>query len=244
MLVVDELRVSYGPIEAVHGISLRVDAGEVVSLVGPNGAGKTSTLNAVAAVVRPAGGSIVFDGLDVSRRNPEQMAAAGLGTVPEGRRIFASLTVRENMSVALAACRDRREGRARIEDLFDRFAILRAYEHRQAALLSGGQQQMLAIARALVHQPRLLVLDEPSLGLAPLMVDELFTLIGELRAEGVTMLLVEQNAARAIEFADRSYVIRSGSIVESGSRQDFAGSNLAALLLGPDDVPARAEVVP
>jgi branched-chain amino acid transport system ATP-binding protein len=244
MLVVDALRVSYGPIEAVHGVGLRVDAGEVVSLVGPNGAGKSSTLNAIAAVIRPAAGSIELDGQDVTRRSPEKMAAAGIGTVPEGRRIFASLTVRENLAVALAACGDRRAGRERIEGLLDRFAILRTFEHRQAALLSGGQQQMLAIARALVHNPRLLLLDEPSLGLAPLMVDELFELLGDLRDEGVTMLLVEQNASRAIEFADRSYVIRSGSIVESGTRQDFAGSNLATLLLGSDRDPAPIEVAP
>jgi branched-chain amino acid transport system ATP-binding protein len=241
MLVVDELSVRYGPIEAVHGISLHVEAGEVVSLVGPNGAGKTSTLNAVAAVVRPSGGSILFEGHDVTRSSPERMAGAGLGIVPEGRRIFASLTVRENLSVALAACRDRRAGRARMDALLDRFSVLRTFESRQAALLSGGQQQMLAIARALVHEPRLLVLDEPSLGLAPLMVDELFGLIGELRAEGVTILLVEQNATRAIDLADRSYVIRSGAIVESGSRQEFADLDLAALLLVAGLETAREE---
>ncbi len=232
MLRVRDLVVRYGPIEAVHGIDLHVDTGEVVALVGPNGAGKTSTVHAIASVVRAERGSIELDGIDIARSTPERVVRAGVATVPEGRRIFGSLTVRENLHVALAARRDRRSGLQVIEGLLDRLPILRSFADRAAGLLSGGQQQQLAIARALVTQPKVLMLDEPSLGLAPQLVDTVFELVTELRDEGTTVLLVEQNAARAIGLADRSYIMRNGSVVRYGTRDELLREDIADLFLG------------
>lgn len=220
MLELDAITVAYGKTTAVEGISMRVDAGEAVSLVGPNGAGKTTILSAVAGLLRPRSGSIRFEGAEINGRSPESLFRSGLALVPEGRQIFGSLTVGENLRLATAGMR-RAAAVAALERELDRFPVLRERTSSPAGTLSGGQQQQLAVARALLSNPRLLLLDEPSLGLAPLIVDSIFATLSELRAGGVTVLLVEQNAVRAVEFADRSYVIGAGRMVLSGTRDEL-----------------------
>jgi branched-chain amino acid transport system ATP-binding protein len=209
MLSVENLTVRYGAIEAVRGISLRVDEGETVALVGPNGAGKTSVLNAIVSLVPAASGRIVFAGLDLTRKRTETIVRQGIALVPEHRRLFRNLTVRENLELGATVVGDGQDAKAR---LLERFPILAARIDQLAGYLSGGEAQQLAIARALVARPKLLLLDEPSLGLAPLIVEEVFRLIAELREQGMTILLVEQNAYVALEVADRAYVLRSGEI--------------------------------
>src|SRR4051812_34446607 len=213
---------------------MEIAAGEAVALVGPNGAGKTTTLSAICGLIRPAGGSINFEGRDIGGHSTEKLVRQGISLVPEGRQIFATLTVEENLRLP-AADLGRAEATEAIEAELKRFPFLRDRLSHPAGGLSGGQQQQLAIARALLCRPRLLLLDEPSLGLAPLMIDLVFEILAELRDEGVTILLVEQNAARAVELADRSYVLRTGSISFSGSRErllaqeDFAAAYLGGL---------------
>jgi branched-chain amino acid transport system ATP-binding protein len=221
MLRIADLRVTYGRVPALHGISLHVDEGEVVAMVGPNGAGKTTTLSAVFGLVAPAGGSIEFEGASLVGRTPEQILRRGLALVPEGRHIFGTLTVAENLQLGTTARRDRAAAAADLDRALDRFPVLRSYYDRSAATLSGGEQQQLAIARALLSRPRLLLLDEPSLGLAPVVIDVVFDALEELRVDGVTILLVEQNAARAVEFADRAYILRSGRVAHAGTREEI-----------------------
>jgi branched-chain amino acid transport system ATP-binding protein len=221
MLVIDELRVSYGRVPALHGISLHVAQGEAVALVGPNGAGKTTTLSAIFGLVAPAGGSILFEGASLAGATPEQILRRGLALVPEGRHIFGTLTVAENLLLGTTARRDRGAAGDDLERVLDRFPVLRSYYTSSAGNLSGGEQQQLAIARALLSRPRLLLLDEPSLGLAPVVIDVVFDALEELRNEGVTILLVEQNAARAVEFADRAYILRTGRVAHSGTREEI-----------------------
>lgn len=218
MLNVENLVVKYGSATAVQGISLRVEEGEVVGIVGPNGAGKTTTLSAILGLVAPTSGSISFEGRSLLGLAPEEVARKGLALVPEGRRIFGTLTVGENLQLG-ATVRGRASGIAEdLERLLVRFPALQAAYSMPADRLSGGQQQQLAIARALLSRPRLLLLDEPSLGLAPLMVDEVFDILQDLRRRGSTILLVEQNALRTVEFADRCYVLRTGNVTLSGAR--------------------------
>jgi branched-chain amino acid transport system ATP-binding protein len=232
MLVVEDLSVSYGSIAALRGASLRVDEGEVVGLIGPNGAGKTTLLASVCGVVRATGGRIAFEGEDLTGKGPERIVRRGISLVPEGRDIFGSLSVAENLELGATARKDGEVG-ADIERHLDRFPALRRYYRGSAAKLSGGEQQQLAIARALMGRPRLLLLDEPSLGLAPLMVDMVFEILGELRATGVTILLVEQNATRTVAFADRTYVLRNGRVVASGAADELAeATDVAELYLG------------
>jgi branched-chain amino acid transport system ATP-binding protein len=221
MLEIADLRVSYGRVPALHGISLRVDAGEVVALVGPNGAGKTTTLSAVFGLVAPAGGTISFEGESLAGLTPEKILRKGLALVPEGRHIFGTLTVAENLLLGATARRDRKAAAEDLEQVLERFPALRHYYRGSAGTLSGGEQQQLAIARALLSRPRLLLLDEPSLGLAPVVIDVLFDALEELRGQGVTILLVEQNAARAVEFADRGYILRSGLMAHAGTREEL-----------------------
>jgi branched-chain amino acid transport system ATP-binding protein len=221
VLEVADLWVSYGRVPALHGISLRVEAGEAVALVGPNGAGKTTTLSAIFGLVAPSGGTITFEGSSLVGVVPERVLRRGLALVPEGRHIFGTLTVAENLQLGTTARRDRGAASADVRDVLDRFPVLRAYYDTTAATLSGGEQQQLAIARALLSRPRLLLLDEPSLGLAPVVIDVVFDVLEELRREGVTILLVEQNAARAVEFADRAYILRSGRVAHSGPREEL-----------------------
>jgi branched-chain amino acid transport system ATP-binding protein len=211
---------------------LTVAEGEIVSVVGPNGAGKTSTLNAIFGLVRASSGSIDFDGTSLLGLAPERIVRHGLALVPEGRHIFSSLTVAENLR--LGAITRGRPSQQELDEVLDRFEVLHRLHDAPAGNLSGGEQQQLAIARALLSKPRLLLLDEPSLGLAPLVVDRVFEVLAELREQGVTVLLVEQNASRAVELADRSYVLRSGSVAASGPRDelvatvDFAEAYLGA----------------
>lgn len=232
MLRVEELSVRYRGVPAVREVSLAVDEGEIVSVVGPNGAGKTSTLNAIFGLVRASGGSIEFEGTSLLGLPPERIVRHGLALVPEGRHIFSSLTVEENLK--LGAVTRRNPSPAEFDEVLDRFEVLRRLSRTPAGNLSGGEQQQLAIARALLSKPRLLLLDEPSLGLAPLVVDRVFEVLAELREQGVTVLLVEQNASRAVALADRSYVLRSGHVAAAGPRDellatvDFAEAYLGA----------------
>jgi branched-chain amino acid transport system ATP-binding protein len=207
------LRVAHGGVEVVHGIDLNVGEEEVVGIVGPNGAGKTSLLRAICGLTRPKSGEISLEGKSLRGLAPEEIARRGIALVPEGRQIFGSLTVRENLR--LAARGDRADAMDRV---LERLPILRERAAQRADRLSGGEQQQLALARALLQEPRLLILDEPSLGLAPKMIDVIYELLEGLRAEGATMLLVEQNAARTIDFCERSVVLAGGRIRAEGER--------------------------
>lgn len=215
------LVVTYGRVPAVQGIDLHVAAGEVVTVVGRNGAGKTTTLSAIAGLRRPNAGEIRFDGTSVGGLVPEQVVRRGISLVPEGRQIFATLSVEENLRLGATARTDRDAVGADLEAAFERFPVLHRSAANPAGELSGGEQQQLAIARALLARPSLLLLDEPSLGLAPKMVDLVFDTLAELRSESVSILLVEQNARRAIRFADRSYVLENGRVRLSGTRAEL-----------------------
>jgi ABC-type branched-subunit amino acid transport system ATPase component len=221
ILDVEDLTVSYGAIVAVRGVSFRVGRGEVVALIGANGAGKSTILNALSGLIRPESGMARFDGLDLTNAKASAIVKHGLVQVPEGREILARQTVLENLELATWARPDGALTRKRIEDVLNRFPILRDRRNLSAGALSGGEQQMLAIARGLLARPRLLLLDEPSLGLAPQMVDEVFRAIEEIHEEGTTILLVEQNALRALGIADRAYVIETGRILLSGSGDEL-----------------------
>ena len=212
MLEVADLRVAYGPVEAVHGISFSVAQGEVVSLIGANGAGKTTTLAAISGLIRASAGRIVFDGRDLVGVPAHAIVAAGVVQVPEGREVLARMTVEENL---LMGARGRRD--AGLERVWERFPILHERRSLLAGTLSGGEQQMLAIGRALLASTRLLLLDEPSLGLAPKMVTAIFEVLADLKRQGTTMLLVEQNALRALRLADRAYVMDLGHLTLAGT---------------------------
>jgi branched-chain amino acid transport system ATP-binding protein len=213
MLEVEGLHVAYGPIEAVHGISFTVERGEVVTLIGANGAGKTSTLAAISGLVRPSGGRVIFDGRDLVGMPAHAIVATGLVQVPEGREILARMTVEENLLMGSRG----RGGAAALGGIWARFPILEKRRALPAGNLSGGEQQMLAIGRALLASPRMLLLDEPSLGLAPLMVTSVFEVLADLKRQGTTMLLVEQNALRALRLADRAFVMDLGRFTVNGT---------------------------
>jgi branched-chain amino acid transport system ATP-binding protein len=233
MLRIDELRVLYGRVPALHEVSLRVEAGETVAIVGPNGAGKTTLLSAIFGVVTPASGVIAFDGETLIGLTPEAIARRGLALVPEGRHIFSTLTVAENLLLGTTTVRDRGVAAHDLERTLERFPRLRQAYRMPAGNLSGGEQQQLAIARALLSRPRLLLLDEPSLGLAPIVIDVVFDVLTDLRNEGVTILLVEQNAVRALELADRAYVLRSGRLAFAGKPEEILDrSHLETAFLG------------
>jgi branched-chain amino acid transport system ATP-binding protein len=212
VLQVDGLRVAYGGIEALRGISFTVDEGEIVTLLGANGAGKTTTLRTVSGLLRPKDGSITFEGDRLDTMAPHQLVSLGIGHVPEGRRIFARMSVVENLEMG-AYHRRRGDFREDVERVYDLFPVLRERSSQPGGTLSGGEQQMLAIARALMGRPRLLLLDEPSMGLAPLIVARIFEIIREINGQGTTVLLVEQNAAQALRLATRGYVLETGEIV-------------------------------
>jgi branched-chain amino acid transport system ATP-binding protein len=222
MLRVENLVVRYGSITALKGISLHVDQGEVVGVIGPNGAGKSTLLFAVAGAVPVASGDVNFDGRSLVGERPERIVQQGISLVPEGRHIFHRLTVGENLDLGATARTDRTAVARDRDRVLDLFPILRAYSRTPASRLSGGEQQMLAIARALLARPRLLMLDEPSLGLAPIVIDRVFETLEQLRAEGVTILLVEQHAARTLELANRIYVLRTGAIELAGPSEELA----------------------
>ena len=211
MLEVNDAVVRYGAITAIHGISFEVQAGEIVTLLGANGAGKTTTLRMLSGLHSPTGGQILFEGHDVTRTKAHEFTALGICHVPEGRRIFPQMSVEENLEMGAFA----RHGTFSndMEKMYDTFPILKERRKQLGGNLSGGEQQMLAIGRALMGKPRLLLLDEPSMGLAPMIVDTIFRIIGDIRAEGTTVFLVEQNAAQALRLADRGYVMENGRIV-------------------------------
>ncbi|MBD3915566.1 ABC transporter ATP-binding protein [Nocardioides hwasunensis] len=223
MLSVDDIHVHYGAsVHAVQGLSLQVGEGELVSVIGQNGAGKSTVLKAVMGVVPTASGRITFDGVEVGASGFSSVKQR-MSYVPESRGIFAGLTVGENLRLGAIVRKDRKLVEADIERELERFPVLRRYWDRGASLLSGGEQQQLAIARALMLRPRLLVLDEPTLGLAPIVVDLIFDVVEQLRAEGMTILLVEQNAVRALEVADRSYVVQApGRVLGEGTATELA----------------------
>jgi branched-chain amino acid transport system ATP-binding protein len=216
LLSLQQLQVSYGGIRAVKGIDLEVGAGELVCLIGANGAGKTTTLKAITGIVRAAGGRIVYDGEDISARRVHEIARKGLAMVPEGRGVFAQLTIQENLSMGAYARNDRAAIQADVERVFTLFPRLKERRTQTAGTLSGGEQQMLAMARALMSRPKLLLLDEPSMGLAPLMVERIFEVVRTIASEGVTLLLVEQNARLALEASHRGYVLDGGLVTISG----------------------------
>jgi branched-chain amino acid transport system ATP-binding protein len=220
LLAVEGLSCRYGSIRAIRDIDLAVDEGEIVGLIGANGAGKTTTLNGIAGLVRPSGGKVRLADREVTGLGPDRLLRAGLALVPERRRIFIDLTVGENLKVG-GVTASRREREQRLEEMTDKCRVLRDTWSTAAGFLSGGEAQQLAIARALMSAPRMLLMDEPTLGLAPTLVDRIFDLIVSLRSSGVTMLVVEQNATRLLEVADRAYVMRTGGIAMSGRGADL-----------------------
>lgn len=219
ILAVTDLHVTYGHVEAVRGVSFEVPAGSLVTLVGANGAGKTSVLSTVSGLLRPRRGAITFKGEDVTRWPAHRMVKAGMAHVPEGREILGSLTVAENL--VLGGWHRPRMLAQRVEEMYERFPVLGERRKLAAGSLSGGEQQMLAIARALVAAPEVLLLDEPSMGLAPRIVDDVFEVIGSIRTTGTTVVLVEQNARRALAAADYGYVLETGEITHSGAAADL-----------------------
>ena len=210
-LELDGVEVRHGAVAAVRGLSLSVDRGEIVGLIGPNGAGKSSTLHAIMGAVRPSAGDVRLDGRSVVGRAPEDVARAGVALVPEGRRIFGELTVEENLKLGRAPKRGR-DADGALERVYELFPVVREFRRRQAGALSGGQQQQLAIARALVAEPQVLLLDEPSLGLAPRLVDVVFETLARIRDDGLAVLLVEQRAQRTVALADRCHVLSNGRL--------------------------------
>ena len=222
MLAVENLVMRYGPVEALRGISFNARQGEIVAVLGANGAGKSTTLAAIAGLLKPTSGTVTYHGRPVSGLPPETLSRQGISLVPEGRRIFASLSVAENLWLGGASHATAEERRIRQNQLEERFPILRERTRQKAGLLSGGEQQMLAIARALMSKPKLLLLDEPSLGLAPQMVERVFDLITTLRDEGITILLVEQNVPMSLAIADHGVVLANGRVAMAGTGVELA----------------------
>jgi branched-chain amino acid transport system ATP-binding protein len=217
VLEVEGLVCRYGKVAAVRELSIAVKAGELVSLIGANGAGKTTTLKAISGLMAPAAGRILFQGHDITRASPRRILELGIAHCPEGRRVFPYMSVLENLEMGCYLRTDRARIAADMDKLFERFPILRERRHQAAGTLSGGEQQMLAISRALMARPRLILLDEPSLGLAPNLVERTFDIIRSIRAEGVTVVMVEQNAFAALELSDRAYVLDQGQVTLSGT---------------------------
>ncbi len=219
LLKVDDIHVYYGSIHAIKGISFEVREGEIVTLIGANGAGKSTTLNTVSGLLRPRSGLISFEGKSIVGVGASKIVALGMALCPEGRRVFQQMTVRENLEMG-GFCRPKEEIPASLENVYMRFPRLKEREKQVAGTLSGGEQQMLAMGRALMSKPKLLMLDEPSMGLAPILVEQIFDIIKELHAAGTTILLVEQNAQMALSVANRAYVLGTGKITISGNAAD------------------------
>jgi branched-chain amino acid transport system ATP-binding protein len=215
MLKITDLTVNYGAIEAVRGLSFEVAQGQVVAVIGANGAGKSTTLNAIGGVLKPTHGRIELDGRDITGLRSDQVTRLGLAQVPEGREVLATLSVEENLRLGAYTRSDHHEIEKDLRAMFKRFPILETRRKQSAGLMSGGEQQMLSVARALMARPKLLTLDEPSMGLAPLIVNQIFEIITEIRAQGVTLLLVEQNARKALQVADYAYVLERGQLVHA-----------------------------
>lgn len=221
MLELSDVQARYGAIIALRGVSIKVSQGELVALLGVNGAGKSTTLGCIAGVLRPWQGSISFEGASILGKSPEQIARLGISLVPEGRDIFPSLTVEENLRLGAFTQREKSEYRRKLDEVYDLFPVLKERLQQPGGTLSGGEQQQLAIARALMSSPRLLMLDEPSLGLAPALVDQIFELIARLHKTGVTILLVEQNVDRTLEIVDRAYLMNTGRIESQGGAEQL-----------------------
>ncbi|NLC93227.1 MAG: ABC transporter ATP-binding protein [Treponema sp.] len=221
MLKVNNLNVSYGAIKALKGISFNVEKGEIVSLIGSNGAGKTTTLHSISNITKKQGGSIIFKDEDITNVPADKIVAKHLIQVPEGRRIFLNLTVKQNLELGAYLRKDKAEIKKDIENVFDLFPRMKERIKQNAGTLSGGELQMLAMGRALMAKPELLLLDEPSMGLAPIFVEEIFNIIQKINAAGTTVLLVEQNAYKALSIANKGYILETGEIVKSGNAQDL-----------------------
>ena len=224
LLEVNNLEVYYGVIRALKGISFQVNEGEIVSLIGANGAGKTTMMQSVVGIIPKKSGTVLFDGHDITKTPCHKIVQLGMTQVPEGRRIFQELTVYENLMMGAYNTKDQQRFKVDLESAFARFPRLAERRKQIAGTLSGGEQQMLAMSRALMSRPKLLMLDEPSMGLAPILVDQIFEIIKELNDAGTTILLVEQNASKALEIADRAYVLETGSVTLSGTGHELAHS--------------------
>ncbi|MDR1363614.1 MAG: ABC transporter ATP-binding protein [Spirochaetaceae bacterium] len=216
MLSVKNLAVYYGSINALKNISFEVEQGEIICLIGANGAGKTTTLHSVSGLIKKTDGQVLLEGSDITQAKPDTIVKAGLVQVPEGRRVFSNLTVKENLEMGAYTRTDKIEIKRDMDTVFDTFPRLKERVHQAAGTLSGGEQQMLAMGRALMSAPKLLLLDEPSMGLAPMLVDEIFAVIRRINENGATILLVEQNAYKALEIADRGYILETGSVKKTG----------------------------
>lgn len=224
MLEVKDLKVSYGMIEAIKGISFEVNQGEIVSLIGSNGAGKSTTLRTISGIKPAKSGQILYEGQDILKSNAMKIVKAGISQVPEGRHVFKGMSVRENLLMGAYTRKDRDGLKEDMEKSFEYFPIIKERLNQDAATLSGGEQQMVAMARALMAKPKLLLLDEPSMGLAPLFIQQIFNIIEEINAAGTTVLLIEQNAKQALSISDRAYVMETGKILLSGTGQELLTS--------------------
>ena len=225
MLQVTDLQVSYGMIKAIREVSFEVKEGSIVTLIGANGAGKSTILRSLSGLIKAQAGQITYLGQDLMKKSAQEIVKAGLVQVPEGRRIFPGLSVAENLEMGAFLRKDKSAIQADLEAVYQRFPILKERNKQDAATLSGGEQQMLAMGRALMTKPKLLLLDEPSMGLAPIFINEIFNIIQDINDQGTTILLVEQNANKALEIADQAYVLESGQIVLSGSGQELLASD-------------------
>ncbi|MBQ2941838.1 MAG: ABC transporter ATP-binding protein [Clostridia bacterium] len=226
LLEVKDLTVHYGVIGALKGISFEVNEGEIVTLIGANGAGKTTTMQSVIGLIPKSGGTVIYDGVDITKMPCHKIVHHKMSQVPEGRRIFQELTVYENLLMGAYSEKNNQSFKADIENIYARFPRLSERRNQIAGTLSGGEQQMLAMGRALMSHPKLLMLDEPSMGLSPLLVDQVFEIIKDINKDGTTILLVEQNAGKSLAISDRAYVLETGSIVLSGTGEELAGSEM------------------
>lgn len=222
LLEVNDLHVSYGAIRALKGVSCQVDQGEIVALIGANGAGKTTTLRTISGLIRPQTGTITYQGNSITKMPPHQIVSLGLCQVPEGRRVFTRMTVLENLELGAYTRKDKANVKTDLKKVFERFPRLEERKTQLSGTLSGGEQQMLAMGRALMSKPTVLLMDEPSMGLAPMLVQEIFSIIKEINQSGTTVLLVEQNAHMALSIANRAYVLETGEVVLAGQAKDLA----------------------
>ena len=225
ILQIKDFVVSYGGIEAVKGISFDVPKGDIVTLIGANGAGKSTTLKTIAGIVKPKSASILFEGEEISGKTPDYIVSKGITLVPEGRRVFPNLTVSENLKIGAYLRKDKQAVQKDAEHVYELFPRLKERSWQLAGTLSGGEQQMLAVGRALMSSPKLIMMDEPSLGLAPLVVQDIFSIIRQINSEGITVLLIEQNAEMALQVANRAYVLESGRITLTGTGAELAASD-------------------
>ena len=221
MLEVKDLYVNYGAVEAIKGISFQVKPGEIVTLIGANGAGKTTTLHTISGLVKAKSGSITYNGVDLLKTDPSKMITLGIAHVPEGRHVFPEMSVEDNLQMGAYASKNKAEAAEAMQDVYKKFPRLKERRRQLAGTLSGGEQQMLAVGRALMGQPSIILMDEPSMGLSPLLVKEVFAIIQEIHAAGITVLLNEQNAKMALSIADRAYVLETGTISISGDAQEL-----------------------